>query len=245
MSFDSVVSPKFEECLDALEYRLTDRKNYRNAAYLLARLGGNIFSTETAYYVEEFVLHAILLGPLFFINLKIQDPPRAALQAGMLFAEKFSKKYFSVADSSESVRPIMTADFANSILAEMRSDEDLCSATTGWVLIDLIRNLERSDANLGGEVDSSPNRRFLEQSVEHGADDAAFVRQSRRFGISWCESKPRQLGTVESLIEVLSCHLLYGPFEGKHPIRYEFVFKDRTSKKDLPMTECCVQDYGY
>ncbi len=235
--FDSSVSAKFTECIDALEFRLIERKNYRNAVCLLARLGGNNLNSDTLVHcIEQFALHAILLGPLFFIDLKTQDPPRAALQAGSAFAERICSQIglptSEACGISQKGSSAMSVRLADILLEDMRRDEELCNATAGWLLMDLIEVLRPCET---GSAETSPDRRFCESRLMQAAhnstyDSKALVNHcSVEHGGQWCKYTQKKGGAVQDLINALATQLVYGPFEGTFPLKKNYC---RTGSRD-------------
>ncbi len=228
--FDPVVSVKLRECLDAVSFRLRHRKNFRNAVGLMARLGGNPLTQEVSVHaVEQFVLHAILLGPLSFIDLKKQDPPRAPLKAGELFA----RRYHGACYSGEKKMPTheqgedMVMKIAEELLVAVQADRDLARATCGWILMASIQTSQSdcSDADAEESEDSFAIWDVIED-VEHGtgnevlackADGATPRLATERLDI-FTDYRP----TLHEAALALATHLIHGPFQGSVHAKHRF-----------------------
>ena len=143
MHMEPATSSKLGECINAVKFRLKSRKNFRNSIALLARLGGNALSTGISKEaVEQFVLHALLLGPLSFIDLVSQDPPCAALKAG----EKFSENYITDVSPLDWYKSGGKAiQIAEDLLMKIKQDKVLSTATSGWSIMPLLKLMKKPE----------------------------------------------------------------------------------------------------
>jgi hypothetical protein len=214
--FEPVVSIKLSECLDAVECRLRERKNFRNSIALLARLGGNPLTKEVSFHsVEQFVLHAILLGPLSFINLKKQDPPRAALKAG----EVFARRYADASNEKNYEESVMVNKIAEDLLVAVQADDDLARATCGWILMALIQALQPdwliSDND---EMEGSSALWDVSEDVEHCSrnEECASDRigAAPRLGAAGWSDEAEARPTLQQAALALAAHIINGPFQG-------------------------------